>query len=174
MNYIGKVIWFYLLPSAGKTTIADLLAKKLRSENPTNPRIQRLDGDIVRQELTKDLGFSLEDRFKNIQRVAFVADLLSQNDICVIASFITPSREIRKYLKDKFGKRLILIWVNTEKELCIKRDIKGLWKLALSGELKDFTGVSSPFDVDEDFDFTISTVKSPEEVVDTLIESLND
>ena len=134
-----SVIWFYGLSGSGKTTLADLLAEKI-------PNSQRLDGDIVRKDLTRDLGFDIGDRFENIRRVCFVADLLSKNGITVIASFITPLKAMRFYLKTVLGSRLKLIYVDCSLKRCIKRDPKGLYKKALRGEIDNFTGLTSVFE----------------------------
>lgn len=138
----GKVIWFFGISSSGKTTMADLLAKELEGKGIN---VERLDGDIIRQSLCKDLGFNKEDVFKNIRRVCFVADLLSRNGVTVIASFITPHRSNRIYLKKKLGTRLILIHIITSLRICMERDTKGIYEKVLSGEIKNVAGVDVPF-----------------------------
>jgi len=169
----GKVIWFFGMCGAGKTTLADLLAKELKEKGH---KVERLDGDIVRKALCKELGFSKEDVFENIRRVCYVADILSQNDITVIASFITPHKANRLYLKTKLGSRLILVHVMTSVEECIKRDPKLLWKKALNGVITNLAGLDAPFDpVDHSSGFTIdvpTSKRSVEDTYGTLIELL--
>jgi adenylyl-sulfate kinase len=111
-------------------------------------RAERLDGDTVRQGLTRDLGFSKEDRDKNIERVAFVARLLSRNGVGVIASFISPYRAAREAVRQETT-NFIEIYVNASVEACAARDVKGLYAKALAGELPGFTGVSDPYEAPE-------------------------
>lgn len=138
----GKVIWLFGISCTGKTTLADFLAKDLKDKGQM---VVRLDGDIVRKSLCMDLGFSKGDIFENIRRVCFVADLLSRNGITVIASFITPHRVNRLYLKRKLGKRLILVHVLTSLRVCMERDTKGLYEKVLSGEITNVAGLDAPF-----------------------------
>lgn len=190
MDLKGKVIWFYGLSGSGKTTLADMLAeevsnKKCYAETDDKYKYsyschtQRLDGDIVREELTKDLGFSLEDRFKHIRRVAFVADVLSKLGVTVIASFITPLTAMRIYLREKFGDRLILIYASCSLSECIKRDTKGLYKKALEGDIEQMTGLTQKFDYplypnESYFNIVVDTQHSTkEECLKTIMELLN-
>lgn len=138
----GKVIWFFGISGSGKTTLADLLAKDLEDKGQ---KVERLDGDIVRPILCKDLGFTPKDVFENIRRVSYVADLLSRNGVTVIASFITPHRVNRIYLRKKLGIRLVLIHVITSLRTCIKRDPKGLYEGVLTGEIRNLAGIDAPF-----------------------------
>jgi len=165
---MGKVIWLYGLSSSGKTTLGDLLAKSI------NGKVQRLDGDIVRKSLTADLGFSVEDRFKNIKRICFVADLLSKNDICIIASFITPFRTYREHLRRILGHRLILVYVDCSLEKCIKRDTKGLYRKAINGQILNMTGISQKFEK-EGYDMKIDTENlTREESLKMLLKKLEE
>ena len=143
MNKMGYVIWFYGLPCSGKSTLGFRLANKLAEKGI---EVERLDGDLVRKTLTKDLGFSPEDRLTNIQRVAYVAGLLIDHGIFAVCSFITPTLQMRLYLRNLFGNRLIFIFCNAPLLTCINRDNKGLYKKAIAGEINNFTGVSAPFD----------------------------
>ena len=143
----GKVIWFYGLSGAGKTTMSDLLAKALKEKGY---KVERLDGDIVRKALCKDLGFSREDVFENIRRIAYVADILSNNGITVIASFITPHQANRIYLEEKLGNKLILIYLSASIRTCMKRDKKGLYEKAINGEIENLAGFNAPFDYKHD------------------------
>jgi len=143
MNKTGYVIWFYGLPCSGKSTLGFKLANKLAEKGI---EVERLDGDLVRKTLTEDLGFSPEDRLTNIKRVAYVAGLLIDHGIFAICSFITPTLQMRLYLRALFGDRLIFIFCNTPLLTCINRDNKGLYKKAIDGVIVDFTGISAPFD----------------------------
>lgn len=153
----GKIIWLYGLSGSGKTTLADLLAERI-------PNSERLDGDIVRKTLTRDLGFSIEDRFENIRRIAFVADLLSKHGVNVICSFITPLEVMRIYLRKVLGDRLRLIYIECSLEECIKRDPKGLYAKALSGEIEGMTGLTSPFEIGDDHSIN-TIIGSPRECI---------
>src|SRR5215813_5752302 len=123
------------LSGAGKTTIAKALEPVLQARGI---RFERLDGDTVREGLTRDLGFSKADRDKNIERVSFVAKLLSRNGVGVIASFISPYREARQNVRDN-STNFIEVYVNAPLDVCAARDVKGLYAKAFSGELKEFT-----------------------------------
>lgn len=144
-NKQGFVLWFTGLSAAGKTTIADRVCELL-DQNGTN--LERLDGDVVRENLTKDLGFSKEDRDENIRRIGFVADLLSRNNVGVIASFISPYKKQRDELREKVN-NYIEIFVDTPLEICEQRDPKGMYKKARAGEIKMFTGISDPYEAPE-------------------------
>ncbi|MFC1803161.1 adenylyl-sulfate kinase [Thermoproteota archaeon] len=138
----GVTVWFTGLPCSGKTTIADKLTPILREKGK---KVERLDGDIVRQGLTRDLGFSKEDRDMNIERVTFVAKLLSRNGVIVLATFVSPYIERRQKTREEIGK-YIEVYVKASVEECIKRDVKGMYKKALAGEIKNFTGVDDPYE----------------------------
>ena len=139
----GLLIWLYGLPCSGKTYLGDKLAKELSSQGYA---VQRLDGDIVRKSMCKDLGFSKEDRMENVKRVIDVARTLVNHGVIVISTFITPYSQTRKELGDNFGDKLVPIWVNTSPEICEARDAKGMWAKARRGEIKNFTGVDDPFE----------------------------
>jgi len=138
----GVTLWFTGLPCSGKTTIADRVAELLRSRGV---KVERLDGDIVRKSLTKDLGFTKEDRDKNIERVTFVAKLLTRNGVIVLATFVSPYRERRQKTREEIGE-FIEVYVKASLEECIRRDVKGMYKKALAGEIKNFTGVDDPYE----------------------------
>jgi len=138
----GFTLWLTGLSGAGKTTIAVALEAELRARNLY---VERLDGDTVREGLTRDLGFSKEDRDKNIERVTFVAKLLSRNGVGVIASFISPYREARDKVRNE-ATNFIEVFVSAPLEVCAARDVKGLYAKALAGELKGFTGVDDPYE----------------------------
>ena len=138
----GFVLWFTGLSGAGKTTLARRVEQELKARGV---RVERLDGDVVRQSLTADLGFSKEDRDKNIQRVTFVAKLLSRNGVGVLASFISPYRATRDWVRSEVT-NFIEVFVDCSLEECIRRDVKGLYAKALAGEIPEFTGVSDPYE----------------------------
>lgn len=139
----GVTIWLTGLSGAGKSTIALALAEVLQKKGVQ--RLELLDGDIVRQNLTKGLGFSKEDRDENIRRIGFVAHLLTRNGVIVIVSAISPYREIRQEVSDRIGD-FMEVYVNAPLEVCEQRDVKGLYKKARTGEIKHFTGISDPYD----------------------------
>jgi adenylylsulfate kinase len=156
----GVALWFTGLPCSGKSAIADRLAVILREKGY---RLERLDGDIVRKDLTRDLGFSKSDRDENIRRVTFVTKLLARNGVFVLISFISPYREMRDRARSQV-ENFMEIYIKTSLETCIQRDVKGMYKKAMAGEIKEFTGVSDPYE----------EPLKPELVVETDNESLED
>jgi adenylylsulfate kinase len=138
----GVTVWFTGLSGAGKTTISRAVEKELKSYGY---RVEILDGDIVRQNLTKGLGFSKEDRDENIRRVGFVAELLTRNQVSVLVSAISPYRNIRQEVRQKIG-NFVEVYVNAPLEVCEQRDVKGLYKKARAGEIKNFTGIDDPYE----------------------------
>lgn len=149
----GFVLWFTGLSGSGKTTLAKLIEQELKGRGV---RVERLDGDVVRQSLTADLGFSKEDRDKNIQRVTFVAKLLSRNGVGVLASFISPYRTTRDWVSGEVT-NFIEVFVECPVEACIQRDVKGLYAKALAGEIPEFTGVSDPYEPPLSPEITVHT-----------------
>ncbi len=150
----GFTLWFTGLSGAGKTTISHLVETELRGRGS---RLELLDGDVVRENLSKGLGFSKEDRDTNIRRIAFVADLLSRNGVPVITAAISPYREIRDEAREHMGDRFIEVYIEASVDVCAERDTKGLYAKAFSGEIKEFTGVSDPYEAPENPELTIST-----------------
>jgi adenylylsulfate kinase len=138
----GVTVWFTGLSGAGKTTIRTAVEEKLRAQNYA---IEVLDGDIVRENLTKGLGFSKEDRDENIRRIGFVSHLLTRNGVIVMVSAISPYRDIRDEVRKKIG-NFVEVYVNAPLEVCEDRDVKGLYKRARAGEIKQFTGISDPYE----------------------------
>ena len=138
----GFTIWFTGLSGAGKTTISDRLVELF---NELDTHVEVLDGDVVRTNLSKGLGFSKEDRDTNIKRIAFVCKLLTRNGAGVIAAAISPYREVRDYAREEIG-NFVEVYVNASLEACEKRDVKGLYAKARSGEIKQFTGISDPYE----------------------------
>jgi adenylylsulfate kinase len=138
----GVVLWFTGLSGAGKSTLAEALVPKLRSHGK---KIEILDGDVVRTHLSKGLGFSREDRDTNIARIAFVAHLLARNGVTVLVAAISPFRETREKARALIGD-FVEIHVAPPLDECIKRDVKGLYKKAIAGEIQQFTGISDPYE----------------------------
>jgi adenylylsulfate kinase len=166
----GFCLWFTGLSGSGKTTITTLLVKELRRRGS---KLEVLDGDIVRENLSKGLGFSKEDRDTNIRRIAFVADLLSRNGVPVITAAISPYRDIRDEARTKMDGRFIEIYTKAPLEVCEERDVKGLYAKARAGEIKEFTGVSDPYEPPKDPELLIETDKqSPEESAQQIIAYL--
>ncbi len=171
-NKKGFVLWFTGLSQSGKTTIADAVQQVLKEKGVTT---ERLDGDIVRESLTKDLGFTKKDRNENIRRVGFVAKMLSKNGVGVIASFISPYAEERENLREKIN-NYIEVFVNTPLEVCERRDTKGLYARARKGDIKNFTGISDPYEEPTNSDIELFPAEdelelSVEKVVSYLIEN---
>ena len=165
----GVTVWFTGLPCSGKTTIADRVANILKERGY---KVERLDGDIVRKHLTKGLGFSKEDREENLRRVGFVAKLLTRNGVIVLASFVSPYKEIRKYLRDEIGS-FIEVYVKASPEECARRDVKGMWTKAKADEIKNFTGHDDPYEEPENPELIIDTEKETiEESVSKVIQLL--
>lgn len=142
MQQKGVTVWFTGLSGAGKTTICQAVEKALRSQGC---KVEVLDGDIIRENLTKGLGFGKEDRDENIRRIGFVAHLLSRNGVIVLVSAISPYREIREEVRQKIGS-FVEVYVSTPLEVCEERDVKGLYKRARAGQIKQFTGIDDPYE----------------------------
>ncbi len=147
----GFTLWLTGLSGAGKTTIALGVEEVLRARGIL---LERLDGDVVREDLTRDLGFSREDRDKNVERVGFVARLLARNGVAVVAAFISPYRAARQKLRRDIV-NFIEVFVDAPIETCIERDVKGLYAKALAGQVKQFTGVDDPYEAPERPEITI-------------------
>src|SRR5439155_490433 len=143
MNDSGLTLWFTGLSGAGKSTIAGIVAGELRERGE---RVEVLDGDVVRTNLSKGLGFSKEDRDTNIRRIAFVANLLSRNGVVAITAAISPYREIRDEARELMGDRFVEIYVMAYVGTCAEREVKALYEMAYNGEVKEFTGVSDPYE----------------------------
>ena len=139
----GFTLWFTGLSGAGKTTIAEIVEHELRERHGN---IEVLDGDIVRTNLSKGLGFSREDRDTNVLRIGFVADLLTRNGVGVIVSAISPFKEVRDQVRRNIGEDFLEVFIDAPVEICAERDVKGLYAKAYSGEIPQFTGVSDPYE----------------------------
>ncbi len=138
----GFTLWFTGLSGAGKSTISQLVAEELRRREL---RVEVLDGDVVRTHLSKGLGFSKEDRDINIRRIGWVCEVLSRNGVAAIGAAISPYREIRDEIRGKI-EHFVEVYVECSIEKLTERDVKGLYQKALNGELKNFTGVSDPYE----------------------------
>lgn len=138
----GVTVWFTGLSGAGKTTIRMAVEQVLRAQGH---KVEVLDGDIVRENLTKGLGFSKADRDENIRRIGFVSHLLTRNGVIVLVSAISPYRDIRAEVRERIGD-FVEVFVNAPLEVCEDRDVKGLYKRARAGELKQFTGIDDPYE----------------------------
>lgn len=157
LNQRSKVIWCTGLSGAGKTTLAKNLEKALHLKGHL---AQVLDGDNIRTGINNNLGFSGEDRIENIRRIAEVSKLLIQSGVITINSFISPTSEIRHMAMDIIGKEnFIEIYVNAPLSTCESRDVKGLYKKAREGKIKNFTGIDAPFEPPEHPDVEVNTDK---------------
>jgi bifunctional enzyme CysN/CysC len=155
------VIWFTGLSGAGKSTIANLLDKRLFAENR---HTTMLDGDNVRHGLNKDLGFTEQDRVENIRRVTEVANLMADAGLITLVSFISPYREERNAARQRVGDaRFVEVYVKASVEECAERDPKGLYKKALAGEIKNFTGVDAPYEAPQAPEIVVDTGTTPPE-----------
>jgi adenylyl-sulfate kinase len=152
----GFTIWFTGLSGAGKTTIADAIEPLLRERGIS--KLEKLDGDVVRTHLSKGLGFSKEDRDTNIRRIGWVAEVLTRNGVCVLASAISPYREIRDEVRAGVG-NFVEVYVSCSIEELTRRDVKGLYEKALKGEIKNFTGVSDPYEAPLNADVVVDSEK---------------
>jgi len=167
----GFTAWFTGLPCSGKTTVADRVAELLREKGRL---VERLDGDIVRKGLTSDLGFSKEDRNENIKRVTFVAKLLTRNGVAVLATFVSPYKARRLKTREEIGD-FVEIYTRCPLEACMERDVKGMYKKAIAGEIKEFTGIDDPYEEPEDPELVIDTDKETvEESAEKVIAKLQE
>jgi adenylylsulfate kinase len=167
----GFTLWFTGLSGAGKTTISEIVEKELRERLG---KVEVLDGDIVRTNLSKGLGFSKEDRDINVLRIGFVANLLSRNGVGVVVSAISPYRAARDQVRREIG-AFIEVFVDAPVEVCAERDVKGLYKKAYSGEIPQFTGVSDPYEPPTDPELHIKTnEEDPADSARRVIEKLEE
>jgi adenylyl-sulfate kinase len=167
----GFTLWFTGLSGAGKTTVSQIVADKLRDRGH---KVELLDGDIIRTNLSKGLGFSKEDRDTNIRRIGFVCDLLSRNGVVAIAAAISPYEAVRRENREMIG-NYVEVFVDCDLDTLIERDVKGLYKKALAGEIKNFTGIDDPYEAPEDAEIQIhSNNETVDESVDIVIRRLED
>jgi adenylyl-sulfate kinase len=165
----GFTLWFTGMSGAGKSTISNLLVERLRAQGA---RVEVLDGDVVRTHLSKGLGFSKEDRDENIRRIGFVCELLSRNGVIAIAAAISPYRAVRDEVRARIA-TFVEVYVECPIEVLAERDVKGLYKRALAGEIPHFTGVTDPYEPPLDPEVTIHSAReTPEQSVDRIWATL--
>jgi adenylylsulfate kinase len=168
----GFTLWFTGLSGAGKTTIAEIVEHELRERER---RVEVLDGDIVRTNLSKGLGFGRDDRNINVLRIGFVANLLTRNGVAVIVSAISPYKEVRDQVRRDIGDDFVEIFVDAPLQVCAERDVKGLYKKAFSGEIPQFTGVSDPYEAPAAPELHIKTdEETPQESARRVIAHLEE
>jgi adenylylsulfate kinase len=160
------------LSGAGKTTLATALEKEIQKKGYF---IKIFDGDIIREGINKDLGFTVEDRIENIRRIAEVTKLFLDTGIIIICSFISPTNEVRDLAKEIIGEdRFVEVFINCPLDVCEQRDVKGLYKKARKGDIKNFTGIDSPYEAPANPDIevlthTVSVKESTKELVKQII-----
>src|SRR5688500_8111807 len=165
MQHKGFTLWFTGLSGAGKSTISEQIFERLKR---SGAKVELLDGDVVRTHLSKGLGFSKEDRDTNVRRIGFVSELLSRNGVIALVAAISPYREIREEIRGRID-NFVEIYVHCPIEVLAERDVKGLYKKALAGELPAFTGVSDPYEPPAHPEVTIDSSK---ESVDSSVEKV--
>jgi adenylyl-sulfate kinase len=143
MEEKGFTIWFTGLSGSGKTTLSKMVESELRRRGIK--KVELLDGDVIRTQLSKGLGYSKEDRDTNIKRIGFVCKLLSRNGVIAIAAAISPYREVRDFNRKEIGD-FVEVYCKSSLEVCIQRDVKGLYQKALAGEIKNYTGIDDPYE----------------------------
>jgi adenylylsulfate kinase len=167
----GVTIWFTGLPCSGKTTLALKLSAELKKRGIL---CEDLDGDVTRKYLSKGLGFSKEDRDENIRRVGFVCSLLTRHGAVTTAAFVSPYRSIRDEIRGMIG-NFVEVYVKCSLEKCMERDVKGMYKKAIAGEIKNFTGVSDPFEEPEHPELIVETDKESEaESLKRILDKLDE
>jgi adenylyl-sulfate kinase len=165
----GFTVWFTGMSGAGKSTISKLLEQRLRDAGAA---VEVLDGDVVRTHLSKGLGFSKEDRDENIRRIGFVCELLSRHGVVAIAAAISPYRATREELRSRIA-NFVEVYVECPVEVLAQRDVKGLYKKALAGEISQFTGISDPYEPPQAPEVTIhSCQETPQESADRIWATL--
>lgn len=166
----GLTVWLTGLPSSGKTTLAHALAERLRADGR---RVEILDGDAVRTNLTRDLGLSREDRAENVRRVGFVAHLLSRNGVVAVCALVSPYREDRDAVRELHAGRFFEVHVATPVDVCAERDVKGLYARQREGTLVGLTGVDDPYEPPVAADLVVHThAQSVEESVEEMWAAL--
>lgn len=170
MEHKGFTIWFTGLSGAGKSTLANMLEAHLRA---SGMKVEVLDGDVIRTHLSKGLGFSKEDRDTNIRRIGWVCQVLSRNGVVAIAAAISPYREIRDEVRANVGD-FVEVYVEAPIDVLAERDVKGLYKKALAGEIKNFTGVSDPYEAPLHPEVLVrSDLETEQESLQKILDALN-
>ena len=172
MSKKGLTLWFTGLSGSGKSTLSQFLAPRLRE---LGMQVEVLDGDEVRENLSKGLGFSKEDRDTNIRRIGYVANMLARNGVCAITAAISPYRLLRREIRGKAEAAFVEVWVNCPLEILEKRDPKGLYKKARAGIIPNFTGISDPYEEPDNPEVIVNTgeesiEQSAEKILDYLRE----
>jgi len=166
----GFTIWFTGLSGSGKTTLSKRVESELRRRGIE--RVELLDGDVIRTHLSKGLGFSKEDRDTNIRRIGFVCKLLSRNGVIAIAAAISPYREVRDFNRKEIGD-FVEVHCKCSLETCIERDVKGFYKKALAGEIRNYTGIDDPYEEPLNPEVVLETDReTPEESVKKIMGAL--
>jgi adenylyl-sulfate kinase len=165
----GCTVWFTGLSGAGKSTVSSIVEAEMRKRDL---RVEVLDGDVIRTHLSKGLGFSKADRDTNIRRIGWVCEVLARNGVVAVAAAISPYREIRDEVRGKVG-RFVEVYMECPVPVLADRDVKGLYKKALAGEIKNFTGVDDPYEPPEKPEVVVDTDKETvEESTDKIIRTL--
>jgi adenylylsulfate kinase len=171
MEQEGFTLWFTGMSGAGKTTLARAVESVLRERGL---KVEVLDGDVVRTNLSKGLGFSKEDRDINIKRIGFVCKLLTRNGVAAIGSAISPYRAVRDYIREDIG-HFVEVYCSCPLDVLVERDVKGLYKRALAGEIENFTGVSDPYEEPLNAEVVVHTdCESVEESVGKIVSKLEE
>jgi adenylyl-sulfate kinase len=166
----GFTLWLTGLPRSGKSTVAGLVAGRLRSVGVQS--VELLDGDIIREGLCRDLGFSRADRTENIRRISFVSKLLTRNGVAVIVAAISPYREDRELAREEI-QSFVEVWCKASIDACAERDYKGLYEKARRGEITNLTGVNDPYEEPEDADLVLDTEnEAPEQSAERVMDVL--
>jgi adenylylsulfate kinase len=170
-NHKPLLLWFTGLSGSGKSTIANVVEQELFKQNI---KTYSLDGDSIRKGINSDLSFSPEDRTENIRRIAEVANLMLDAGLVVLAAFVSPYKKDRENIKNIVkDANFVEIYINTSLEECERRDVKGLYKKARAGEIKDMTGISSPYEAPEHADIEIKTEEEPiEAAAKKIVEAI--
>lgn len=167
----GFTVWFTGLPSSGKSTLAKVLRGEIEKKDK---HVEILDGDEVRLRLSKGLGFSKEDRDENIRRISYVAKVITRCGAVAITCAISPYKDIRLEARNEI-ENFVEVFVDCDVEECIRRDVKGLYKKALSGEIKNFTGISDPYEKPESPEITVNTsTETIEQSVKKIVAGLKE
>lgn len=160
MEHKGFTLWFTGLSGAGKTTIGTMIQSRLKE---AGAKVELLDGDVIRTNLSAGLGFSKEDRDTNIRRIGFVSDLLSRNGVICIVAAISPYKALRDEMRERIT-NFVEVYASCDLDVLIERDIKGLYKMAIEGKLENFTGISDPYEPPDNAEIVFrSDSESPDE-----------